>query len=84
MSDVQLPAGFIPATHTVPENDRPVLAVRKSGYINSAFEIMTARYMIDYRPKSPWRDVGGDSVTDSGADILGWKYADDLLLPTGR
>lgn len=84
MSKIQLPGGFIASTHTVPENDRPVLAFRKSGSTVCQYEIVTARYMIDYRPNSPWRDIGGDSVTDSGGEILGWRYADDLLMPTGR
>lgn len=84
MTDIALPAGFTPVTEAVPENDRPVLAIRRSGYISATFEVMTARYMITYRPKSPWRDISNDAVGDSGEQILGWRYADDLLLPTGR
>lgn len=81
MSDIQLPTGFTPVDQAVPENSRVVLAIRKAGYIGSVFEIMTARYMIDYRPNSPWRTITWDAVGDSGEQILGWKYADDQLLP---
>lgn len=80
-TSLTLPAGFTPVTEAVPENDRPVLAIRKSGYQGSTFEILTARYMIDYRPNSPWRDISMDAVGDSGEQILGWQYADAILLP---
>ena len=84
MSDIQLPAGFTPVTEGVPSNDRPVLAIRRSGYITAVFEVMTARYRIDSRPNSPWRDLGNDSVHDSGEEILGWQYADEMLQPKAR
>jgi hypothetical protein len=37
--------------------------------------------MPDYRPRSPWRDISGDAVSESGSDILGWKSARDWLMP---
>ena len=76
---IQLPAGFIPIDQAVPDHDLPVLAIRKSSYVRADFEVLTARYMIDYRPHSPWRDLSMDSVHDSGEPILGWRAADDWL-----
>ncbi len=84
MTEIKLPAGFTPVTEAQPKDDRPVLAIRKSGYVASKFEVLTARYMIDYRPKSPWRDVSLDAVSDSGEPILGWMYADDMLQVEAR
>src|SRR3546814_3556907 len=40
---------------------------------------MTARYMPTYRPRSPWRDISNDAVSDSGSDILGWREAADWI-----
>ncbi len=77
-----LPAGFTSVLAAVPEADKPVIAVRRSGYLCATFEVMTARYMPDYRPKSPWRDVSGDAVGDSGEAIMGWRDAREWLLPT--
>ncbi|MFD1960331.1 hypothetical protein ACFSHP_17560 [Novosphingobium panipatense] len=42
---------------------------------------MTARYMPTYRPRSPWRDISNDAVSDSGSDILGWREAADWIGP---
>jgi len=75
----RLPEGFTPVTADTPANDRPVIAIRRSGYTCSDFEILTARHMPDYRPHSPWRDLSGDAVGDTGNQILGWRYADELL-----
>ncbi len=77
-----VPAGFMSVLSGLPENDEPVLAIRVSGYICATFEVLTARYMPDYRPRSPWRDISGDAVSDSGSDILGWKPARDWLMPS--
>lgn len=82
MSDIQLPAGFTPIDESLPTEDRAVLAIRKSGYISAGFEVVTARYQPTYRPRLPWRDLSGDSVMDDGTDILGWRYADEWLLPS--
>lgn len=76
---IQIPEGFIPVDQAVPSHDRPVLAIRRSGYVSANFEILTARFMPDYRPLSPWRDISNDSVHDSGGEILGWREADDWL-----
>jgi len=84
MSDIQLPAGFTPVDEAKPTEDRPVVGIRRAQTISAAFEVVTARYQPGYRPKAPWRDLGGDCVTDSGAELLGWRYADEWLQPTGR
>lgn len=76
-----LPSGFVSVLAALPKEDRPVLAIRLSGYIGSTFELLTALYMPTYRPKSPWRDISHDAVGDSGSDILGWQYADDWIKP---
>lgn len=84
MNDIQLPAGFTPVAEGVPTEDRPVLAIRKSGYISATFEVVTARHQPTYRPRDPWRDLSGDSITDDGTEVLGWRYADEWLLATSR
>lgn len=76
---IALPAGFTPLAQGLPTSDKPVLAIRRSGYGSCKLEVLTARYMIDYRPRSPWRSLGNDSVHDDGEPILGWKQADELL-----
>lgn len=81
MSDIQLPAGFTPVDQDLPTEDRPVLAIRRSGYISATFEVVTARYQPTYRPRMPWRDLSGDCITDDGTEVLGWRYADEWLLP---
>lgn len=77
-----LPEGFTAVTDGVPSHDRPVLAIRVSSYVAAEFEVMTARYMVNYRPRSPWRDIGGDAVSDSGEQILGWREAPELFKAT--
>lgn len=79
MNDLKLPEGFTPVDQALPDEDRPVLAIRKAGYISAKFEVITARYQPTYRPLSPWRDISNDSVTDSGSEVLGWRYADEWL-----
>ncbi|GAY20627.1 hypothetical protein [Sphingobium fuliginis] len=32
-------------------------------------------------PRSPWRDISGDAVGDSGSDIIGWCEAADWIRP---
>ena len=44
--------------------------------------LMTACYMPTYRPRSPWRDISGDAIGDSGSDILGWQLAAEWIRPT--
>lgn len=77
-----IPSGFISVFGTLPPENQPVLAIRLSGYICATFELMTARYMPNYRPRSPWHDISGDAVGDSGSDILGWQLAADWIRPT--
>lgn len=74
-----LPEGFTPIAEALPKEGHPVLAIRRSGVISTKFEVISARYMPIYRPLSPWRDICNDAVTDSGAEVLGWRYADDWL-----
>ena len=74
-----IPAGFTPVSEALPSSDEPVLVLRKSGYISCRFEILTARYMPDYRPLSPWQDISNDSITDSGSDALAWRYMPEWL-----
>lgn len=81
MADIQLPTGFTPVTESLPTNDRPVLAIRRSGYITAKFEVITARYQPQHRPRAPWQDISGDAVTETGEDVLGWRTADEWLSP---
>lgn len=78
---MQIPPEFTPVTTALPPNDKPVLAIRESAYISVRLEVLTARYMPDYRPLSPWRDIGNDAITDSGETILGWMAKPDWLNP---
>lgn len=82
MADIQIPVGFTPVEIAVPQDRRPVLAIRVSGYAPVTFEVMTAVYDVD-RPLAPWRDLSGDGVGDSGTDIIGWKAADEWLQSNG-
>ncbi|MDR2858593.1 MAG: hypothetical protein LBV50_12225 [Novosphingobium sp.] len=50
---------------------------------SACFEVITARYMPDYRPLSPWRDIGLNSVHDSGESVLGWMAMPSWLNPEG-
>lgn len=79
--DIELPEGFIPVTERCPDHNRPVLAIRKSGYFCATLEVITARYMLDYRPNSPWRMICNDAVGDTGEQILGWREAPDWFGP---
>src|SRR3546814_377821 len=76
-----LPSGFTSVFLDLPSENQPVLAIRLSGYSCATFELMTARYMPTYRPRSPWRDISNDAVSDSGSDILGWREAADWIGP---
>lgn len=76
-----LPSGFTSVFFDLPSENQPVLAIRLSGYSCATFELMTARYMPTYRPRSPWRDISNDAVSDSGSDILGWREAADWIGP---
>lgn len=77
-----IPSDFTPVFGPLPRENQPVLAIRLSGYTCSTFELMTARYMPTYRPRSPWRDISNDAVSDSGSDILGWRAAADWIGPS--
>lgn len=81
MSDIQLPAGFTSVDTGLPTEDRPVLVIRQALTISATFEVVTARYQPSYRRLAPWRDLGGDAITDSGSEALGWRYADEWLQP---
>lgn len=81
---IALPEGFISVEAGLPDHDRPVLAIRKSGYITCQFEILTARYMLTYRPNSPWRDISNDAVSDTGDQILGWREMPEWFDPEQR
>ncbi len=77
---VALPDGFTPVEAAVPDDSVPVLAIRKCGYTGATWEVLTCFYMPKYRPNNPWRTIGWDAVSDSGSEILGWKYASAWLL----
>jgi hypothetical protein len=80
-----LNTGLTRAAEQLPSSDRPVLALRPSFYGSCEYEVITARYMANYRPLAPWRDLSGDDIADSGSDqIIGWCYADDILSPRSR
>lgn len=79
MTTITLPEGFVSVDASLPIEDRPVVAIRKAGYISATLEVVTARYQPSYRRLAPWRDLGGDAITDSGSKVLGWRYADDWL-----
>lgn len=74
-------AGFVSVFTALPPENQPVLAIRLSGYTCSTFELVTARYMPTYRPRSPWRDISADAVGDSGSDIIGWQLATEWIRP---
>ena len=74
-----VPAGFVSVFTALPPENQPVLAIRLSGYTCSTFELLTARHMPTYRPRSPWRDISNDAVGDSGSDIIGWREAADWI-----
>lgn len=76
-----MPAGFASVFGALPEENVPVLAVRASSYTCATFELITARYMPTYRLRSPWRDISGDAVGDTGCDILGWMPAEEWIRP---
>ena len=79
-----IPSGFVSVFASLPPDDVPVLAIRVSGYVHATFELLTARHMPAYRPRSPWRDIANDAVSDSGSDILGWTLATDWIRPIAR
>ncbi len=76
-----IPPAFTSVFDYLPKENEPVLAIRLSGYLCSTFELLTARYMPTYRPRSPWRDISNESVFDSGSDVLGWMPARDWIKP---
>lgn len=79
-----IPSGFISVFGSLPDENVPVLAIRASSYTCATFDVLTALYMPSYRPRSPWRDISYDAVTDSGSDILGWTPATDWIKPVAR
>lgn len=77
-----VPAGFISVITALPPENQPVLAIRLSGYTCAVYEVLTARHMPTYRPRSPWRDISGDAVGDSGSDIIDWREGAEWIAPT--
>jgi len=77
-----VPAGFVSVFTALPRENQPVLAIRLSGYTCATYELLTARHMPTYRPRSPWRDISADAVGDSGSDIIGWRDAAEWIAPT--
>ena len=71
-----LPAAFTPVSEGLPNQCKTVLGIRECSTRASKFEVMTVRYMPNYRPHNPWQTVDNDSVTDSGREILGWLDLD--------
>ena len=63
----------------LPGNDKPVLIIRDSGVITCKFEICTAKYMPDFRPRNPWLDLGNQPLSDSGSQPLAWREASELF-----
>jgi hypothetical protein len=76
-----LPTPFISVEDMLPPQNKPVLAIRRSGYVTTEYEVITAKHMPEYRPLNPWQTIGNDSVTDSGEEVLGWAEMDAWLLP---
>src|SRR3546814_16559522 len=74
-----VPAGFIAALGILPPENEPVLAIRVSGYTCCTFELLTARYMPTYRPRSPWRSISNAALAESGGDIIGWRPATEWM-----
>ena len=72
-----VPAGFTPVSKGFPNETKTVLAIRECSTRASKFEILTVRYMPNYRPNNPWQTVDNDAVTDSGGPVLGWLDLDD-------
>lgn len=48
-----IPPDFTSVIGALHRENQPVLAIRLSGYTCSTFELMTARHMPTYRPRSP-------------------------------
>lgn len=69
---MNLPKPFIAVDERTPPDDTPVLVVRHSGYTSCEYEVLTAKYMPDYRPHNPWQTLHNDAVTDSGNEVIGW------------
>lgn len=64
-----------------PTDERPVLAIRHSSSNCCEYELITARYMPEFRPLNPWVDINGDAITDSGQPVIGWRNAFRWLQP---
>ena len=71
-----LPVAFTWVGDGLPNECKTVLGIRRCSTRASKFEVMTVRYMPNYRPHNPWQTVDNDSVTDSGREILGWLDLD--------
>ena len=72
-----LPAAFTPVSESFPNECKTVLGIRECSTRASKFEVLTVRYMPNYRPNNPWLTVDNDAVTDSGSPILGWLDLDE-------
>lgn len=76
-----IPEGFTNVECDLPKKYRQVLGLRLSGYKSSRYEIITCYLADSAFPENRWRYHGNDLVIESGADIIGWRYADDWLMP---
>ena len=72
-----LPAAFTPVSEDFPPQCKTVLGIRECSTRASKFEVLTVRYMPNYRPLNPWQTLQNDAVTDSGNPILGWLDLDE-------
>ena len=66
-----------------PLQDKPLLLRMASGYVKPHDRLyITGFYNADWRPRAPWRDCRGDSLTDSvpEKDVaeLEWVYLSDV------
>jgi hypothetical protein len=76
-----LPDEFTSVLDTCPEFETPVVALRKAQTPATTFEVITARYMPDYRPHDPWRLLNLSAASASGSPILAWSSAIDTIRP---
>ena len=72
-----LPAAFTPVSKGLPNECKTVLGIRECSTRAAKFEILSVRYMPNYRPLNPWQTLQNDAVTDSGNPIIGWLDLDN-------
>lgn len=81
MTKYRLPDGFTPAS-TTPNGSLPrVDVVFEPGNYDTHYELGTCRYEHDRREGARWRTANGDSITDYGKRVLGWRrQRDDMKI----